>query len=183
MALSSRPHRHRSPSDPFSDPPAISYSSYGVPTLSRNAPPQHRQPPPVPPKGQSKPSSNSKSHTKQAMPAEVVQTSRTSNESARIKMNRSQTQQSAYVTTNLASRTFADMTHHASLRRSSTAKVSQTTPRRSLSQDSVLRAANNVEKGKTTTRRPPTKKGSSHADVIDRLDFSGVGPSTCPYHL
>lgn len=30
--------------------------------------------------------------------------------------------------------------------------------------------------------RPKAKKGSSHADVIDRLDFSGVGPSTSPPH-
>ncbi|THH00954.1 hypothetical protein EW026_g1662 [Hermanssonia centrifuga] len=48
------------------------------------------------------------------------------------------------------------------------------TTRRSLSQDSV-RANTTVEKAKATTRKP-AKKGSSHADVIDRLDFSGVGP-------
>lgn len=52
------------------------------------------------------------------------------------------------------------------------------TTRRSLSQDSVLRAAQTVEKAKATKRTIPTKKGSSHADVIDRMDFSGVGPST-----
>lgn len=42
--------------------------------------------------------------------------------------------------------------------------------KRSQSQD-------NMEKGKSSSRTK--KKGSSHADVIDRLDFSGVGPSTC----
>ena len=40
----------------------------------------------------------------------------------------------------------------------------------------MLRAANTVEKAKAG-KRVPTKKGSSHADVIDRMDFSGVGPS------
>ena len=33
-----------------------------------------------------------------------------------------------------------------------------------------------MDKGKSNRK----KKGSSHADVIDRLDFSGVGPSTLP---
>lgn len=48
--------------------------------------------------------------------------------------------------------------------------------RRSLSQDSVARQAATVEKAKSSSRRNnPQKKGSSHADVIDRLDFSGVG--------
>lgn len=41
----------------------------------------------------------------------------------------------------------------------------------------MVRAAQNVEKSKAAGKRLPTKKGSSHADVIDRLDFSGVGPS------
>ncbi|TRM60215.1 Pal1 cell morphology protein-domain-containing protein [Schizophyllum amplum] len=45
---------------------------------------------------------------------------------------------------------------------------------RSHSQDSVARTANAMEKSKTTRHRP--KKGSQHADVIDRLDFTGVGP-------
>ncbi|KAG9314311.1 hypothetical protein JVU11DRAFT_5100 [Chiua virens] len=45
--------------------------------------------------------------------------------------------------------------------------------RRSMSQDSVLHAANALEKAKT---KPRGKKGSAHADIIDRLDFSGVGP-------
>ncbi|KAJ3525840.1 hypothetical protein NM688_g8342 [Phlebia brevispora] len=138
-----------SPSDPFSDPPAISYSSYGVPTLSRNAPPQqHRAPPPVPPKN----SSGSKSQSKSPMAAEVA--TRTSSDNPRTKMGRSQTQ----VPQTSPSRP-------------------QTAPHRSMSQDTVLRAANTVEKAKATSRRAiPTKKGSSHADVIDRLDFSGVGP-------
>lgn len=43
-----------------------------------------------------------------------------------------------------------------------------------MSQDSVLHVANALEKAKA---KPRGKKGSVHADVIDRLDFSGVGPS------
>lgn len=47
------------------------------------------------------------------------------------------------------------------------------TGRRSLSQDSVLHTANALDKAKGKARG---KKGSVHADVIDRLDFTGVGP-------
>jgi hypothetical protein len=47
------------------------------------------------------------------------------------------------------------------------------TGRRSLSQDSVLHTANALDKAKGKARG---KKGSMHADVIDRLDFTGVGP-------
>lgn len=55
------------------------------------------------------------------------------------------------------------------------ASTPRTHGRRSMSQDSVLHAANALEKAKA---KPRGKKGSVHADVIDRLDFSGVGPST-----
>jgi hypothetical protein len=59
--------------------------------------------------------------------------------------------------------------------------------RRSQSQDSVLAAAAAVEKARITNNaqsRKGPKKGSSHADVIDRLDFTGVGPSKYqrPHH-
>jgi len=46
--------------------------------------------------------------------------------------------------------------------------------KRTVSQDSVGRAPVSQEKSKHGGRRG--KKGSVHADVIDRLDFSGVGP-------
>ncbi|THH34141.1 hypothetical protein EUX98_g156 [Antrodiella citrinella] len=55
----------------------------------------------------------------------------------------------------------------------STSKPVAPTPRRSASQDS---APIPPEKDKGKSRRTAAKKGSSHADVIDRLDFSGVGP-------
>lgn len=151
MALSKQHHRHRSSSDPFSDPPAISYSSYGVPTLSRNAPQRDNRAPPVPPKIPPKSSANTRSVPKQNMATEVTTVTRQSGESPRNRTGRSNTQ--------LAPPT-------------STKPIT----RRSLSQDSVLRAAQTVEKAKAVKRTIPTKKGSSHADVIDRLDFSGVGP-------
>jgi len=43
---------------------------------------------------------------------------------------------------------------------------------RSQSQDS----GNRNDKSKTTPSKARSKKGSQHADVIDRLDFTGVGP-------
>jgi hypothetical protein len=52
-----------------------------------------------------------------------------------------------------------------------------TTPRRSQSQDSTN---NIVEKSRSGAKATRPKKGSKHADVIDRLDFTGVGPSTSP---
>ncbi|KAF7797752.1 hypothetical protein EIP86_008952 [Pleurotus ostreatoroseus] len=166
MALSQQPRRHRSPSDPFSDPPAISYSSYGVPTLARNAPPQTKAPPPVPPKA-------SKTRDRAPMATEITQTARTSSDNPRTRMNRSQTQCVSRFRYPCAQP--ADSV--ASATRTSPSRPVQPTSHRSLSQDSVLRAANTVEKAKATSRRAiPTKKGSSHADVIDRLDFSGVGP-------
>lgn len=55
-------------------------------------------------------------------------------------------------------------------------RPSQSSRQRSHSQDSVTQAAAAVERAKNKTGRP--KKGSQHADVIDRLDFTGVGPST-----
>lgn len=101
MALSKQPHRLRSSSDPFSDPPqpVPTYSAYGVPTLSKNAPPQqHRAPPPVPPKARAaNNSTTSRSHTKPTMTTEVVTTSRTTEHSPRTRMGRSQTQMSPYV--------------------------------------------------------------------------------------
>ena len=54
MQVSKHQSRHRSATanpDPFNDPSNISYSSYGIPTLSRNAPlSPSAHPPPPPPK-------------------------------------------------------------------------------------------------------------------------------------
>lgn len=53
-------------------------------------------------------------------------------------------------------------------------KLPQSIRQRSHSEDSVTRAANFVERAKAKSGRP--KKASQHSDVIDRLDFTGVGP-------
>ncbi|KAI0335176.1 hypothetical protein GY45DRAFT_1241087 [Cubamyces sp. BRFM 1775] len=173
MHVSKHQPRHRSATvDPFNDPSNISYSSYGVPTLSRNAPlaspPVSRQPPPPPPKHQqqlAKPHPSSHRHRpppvtnrENIMDAVrdtvTVVRSGTTDQSPRTRMGRSQTELPP--PTNV---------------RPAPPPVS----RRSQSQDSVARAANAMEKSKQSGR-PRPKKGSSHADVIDRLDFSGVGP-------
>jgi hypothetical protein len=93
MALSKH-HRHRSSSDPFSDPPALSYSSYGVPTLSSYQQQQQRAPA-VPPKVPAKQSKRTR--TKPAMATEVVTTTRSSSDQPRTRMGRSQTQLPPYV--------------------------------------------------------------------------------------
>lgn len=50
--------------------------------------------------------------------------------------------------------------------------------RRSISHDSVTQTAIALEKARKNSKSTTgPKKGSSHADVIDRLDFTGVGPS------
>ncbi|KAL6309891.1 hypothetical protein BKA93DRAFT_720624, partial [Sparassis latifolia] len=160
----SKPRRHRTASDPFSDPTSHSYSAYGIPTLSRNAPAQQvtNRPPPVPSKVTTRPAPTKRSYPSPAMNRENVAEAvrdtvqlRSNDQNPRTKIGRSQTELPP-----------------PSGSRPPTAPVS----RRSLSQDSVLRAANTVEKSKTNTRARAGKKGSSHADVIDRLDFSGVGP-------
>lgn len=69
--------------------------------------------------------------------------------------------------------------HFLSLRRNypatTPARPQMTNARRSHSDDSVRQTVA-AEKAKAAGRKPG-KKGSSHADVIDRLDFTGVGPS------
>ncbi|PCH33714.1 hypothetical protein WOLCODRAFT_135278 [Wolfiporia cocos MD-104 SS10] len=167
----SKPHRHRSPSDPFNDAHSPSYSSYAAPTLTRNAPPQqatnnaHRAPPPppkVPPKSSSstrKPNHSSAMDRNGITEAvrETVQL-RSTDQGPRTRMGRSNT----------------EMAPHPSSRPSTAPS------RRSHSQDSSMNAPAGMERtrsdGRTRTGSTAAKKGSSHADVIDRLDFSGVGP-------
>lgn len=110
MQVAAKPHRHRAaPSDPFNDPHTPSYSSYGVPTLTRNAPPQsasHRAPPP-PPKGHAKSTS-----IRRAQPPVPMNMSRDNNvveavrdavqvkstdQSSRTRMARSNTEAPTYV--------------------------------------------------------------------------------------
>ncbi|EIW64570.1 uncharacterized protein TRAVEDRAFT_106684, partial [Trametes versicolor FP-101664 SS1] len=164
MQVSKHHPRHRSAtSDPFNDPSNISYSAYGVPTLSRNAPPAAlpRQPPPPPPKVVAKPHSAQRQYPPSSNRQNIMEAVRdtvtvrgSTDQAPRTRMGRSQTELPP--PTNV---------------RPAPPPIS----RRSQSQDSVARAANAMEKNKASGR-PRPKKGSSHADVIDRLDFSGVGP-------
>jgi len=50
--------------------------------------------------------------------------------------------------------------------------------KRSTSQDNVLQAAAAAEKARAAKGGKSSKKGGLHVDVIDRLDYSGVGPAT-----
>ncbi|TBU63849.1 hypothetical protein BD310DRAFT_944935 [Dichomitus squalens] len=181
MQVSKHHTRHRSASaDPFNDPANVSYSSYGIPTLSRNAPPYPAavQPPPPPPKHTAKPHSSrpSTGNRQNIMDAvrDTVTVRGTPDQIPRARVARSQTELPPS-DINALHRLPApfpfhllSQPHSPTLVRPSTAPVSK----RSQSQDSVVRTANAMEKAKTGRK----KKGSSHADVIDRLDFSGVGP-------
>lgn len=93
MALSKHHHRQQ-PSDPFSDPAAISYSSYGVPTLTRNAPPHQSaaRPPPPPPKVPPKASKMANGDNVADAVREVVTVRRVDPQSPRTRVARSQTQ-------------------------------------------------------------------------------------------
>ncbi|KAK7694751.1 hypothetical protein QCA50_001939 [Cerrena zonata] len=159
MALAKQSRRHRSSSDPFSDPTTISYSSYGVPTLAKNPPAQSRRtaptPPPKPPKtapGRYQPSPMASKDDPANAIQEVV-TVRRVDQAPRTRTGHSQPQAA-----------------------SSNSRSAPGQPRRSLSQDSGVPPMTTSDKAKAAHRKPPTKRGSSHADVIDRLDFSGVGP-------
>ncbi|KAI8990527.1 hypothetical protein BD414DRAFT_413610 [Trametes punicea] len=167
MQVSKPQPRHRSATaDPFNDPANISYSSYGVPTLSRNAPlasAVSRRPPPPPPKLAAKPLHSQRQYPQPTGNREnimdavrdTVTVRGTADQSPRTRMGRSHT----------------ELPSPTNVRPAAAPPVS----RRSHSQDSVVRAANSMDKAKQASR-PRPKKGSSHADVIDRLDFSGVGP-------
>jgi hypothetical protein len=50
--------------------------------------------------------------------------------------------------------------------------------KRSHSQDNVLQAAAAAEKARAAKGGKSSKKGGLHVDVIDRLDYSGVGPAS-----
>ncbi|KAH9837188.1 uncharacterized protein C8Q71DRAFT_900022 [Rhodofomes roseus] len=167
MQVAAKPHRHRAtPSDPFNDSHTPAYSSYGVPTLTRNAPPQsasHRPPPPPP---KSLPKSTS---IRRAQPA--------------VPMNMSRDNNVVEAVRDAVQVRSGDRSPRTRMGRSNTEVPAPTRPstgasRRSHSQDSGIQTTSrDADKNKNGPRsRTKAKKGSSHADVIDRLDFSGVGP-------
>ncbi|KAH9944296.1 uncharacterized protein BXZ73DRAFT_39255 [Epithele typhae] len=172
MHVSKQRPRHRSASsDPFNDPAHLSYSAYGVPTLTRHAQHPSSRPPPPPPKhGVPKPAP-APAPAQYATPAQRPHTS---------SGNRQNIMDAVRDTVTV--RGSSDQNPRHRVHRSQTelpppATVRPAPPpvsRRSHSQDSVVRAANTMDKGKSS--RSSKKKGSAHADVIDRLDFSGVGP-------
>ncbi|KZT06019.1 uncharacterized protein LAESUDRAFT_210191, partial [Laetiporus sulphureus 93-53] len=162
-----KPRRHRSnSSNPFNDPsyPISSFSAYGVPTLTRNAPVHQstHRPPPPPPKVLPKSSASARRpHTSSGTREHVVEAVRDTvqlrnmDQAPRTRINRSNT----------------EMPPHLSSR------PSNTTTRRSHSQDSGINGTLEMSRAGGRPRTGSSaKKGSSHADVIDRLDFSGVGP-------
>ena len=162
--------RNRSHSDPFSDPNAIN----------------HRAPLP-PPKQHYYSSNMSATATARANPPPLADAIRDT-----VTVNRDYSPRKA-VRANTTIPTLVALPSSLSFLRLSLSYVSylilyrcsyapasggRSTPannKRSVSQDSVTQAAAAVERAKTKNGRP--KKGSQHADVIDRLDFTGVGPS------
>ncbi|KAI0801166.1 hypothetical protein C8Q74DRAFT_471616 [Fomes fomentarius] len=156
MQLSKHHPRHRpATADPFDDPANISYSAYGVPTLARNAPPHpsvYRQPPPPPPKPIAKPQSRRHYQPSAGKRDNIMDAVR---DTVTVRTSSDQ---------NTRTRVARSQTELPSPPSSRPAAPPVT--RRSHSQD------NTMDKGKSKSK----KKGSSHADVIDRLDFSGVGP-------
>ncbi|RPD55830.1 hypothetical protein L227DRAFT_294105 [Lentinus tigrinus ALCF2SS1-6] len=146
MQVSKHHPRQRSATvDPFSDPSNVSYSAYGVPTLTRNAPRSSPRPPPPPPKQYPKPHSRPYANNIMDAVRDTVTVRGSTDQPTRTRVGRSQTELPA----------------------PTLARPAPPISKRSQSQD-------NMEKGKSSSRTK--KKGSSHADVIDRLDFSGVGP-------
>ena len=152
--------RHRSYSDPFSDP---AHASKPVPRLPPQPPPKlpAYNPRTIPP---SKPVHH-RDNMADAL-RDTVQVRHT-DQPSRSRMGRNQ----AVAPYALFPFLFPHLT---TFPRNPSPNASRR-GRRSQSQDSVLHAANALEKAKP---KPHGKKGSIHADVIDRLDFTGVGPST-----
>ena len=178
---SSRPphQRNRSASDPFSDPvyPAP-YLSYRDEFYSRSAP--NPPPPQVPPKQPKQVVKKSRQHLDARDPRMLEAAVRESvtvrkADSPRAKVGRSQT---GLVFLNSSNSSVNSVPHSGVQTSASSSKPSPVASRRSYSQDSVTQTANVVEKTRRTGKSGP-KKGSSHADVIDRMDFTGVGPSMC----
>jgi hypothetical protein len=136
-------------------------------------------PPPLPPK-QSAPSRRQQQH--QSLPparsstrndsSHAHHSSRSADTPSRTRPNRSQTT-GPYVITSSTSFLPSFISSPPPSQHSppsSGSRPQPTQPRRSHSSDST-------PSDKSKHHRSKTKKGSMHADVIDRLDFTGVGPS------
>ncbi|THH20235.1 hypothetical protein EW146_g1079 [Bondarzewia mesenterica] len=138
--------RHRSHSDPFSDPNSIPQAPTPPPKYSAPRQSASRSRPTTAPK--------LRDNIMDAVKDTVIV--RSSDHPSRARPSRSQTG--------------VPPSHSSPASRPPAGPA-----RRSHSDDSVPQTAS-TEKARTTGRSKPPKKGSVHADVIDRLDFSGVGP-------
>lgn len=158
--------RHRSHSDPFSDPV---YPSKPVPRLPPEPPPKYPQNNRIA-SSASKQNSPHRDNTIADAVRDTVQVRLV--DQSRTRMGRSQ----MYVlVSSILLRTDSNIYLYRAQNNNSPPTRPGHSGRRSLSQDSVLQTANALDKAKGKIRG---KKGSMHADVIDRLDFTGVGPST-----
>lgn len=163
--------RHRSHSDPFSDP----HSS--------------PNPPPPPPKHASSPKQSSRSrpstapkHRDNIMDAvRDTVTVRTSDHPSRSRPSRSQSTAPPCVGSFHVPPLLSLLIVFLIRTHSNPSRPLPAPARRSHSDESVPPAAS-ADKSKANARTRTAKKPSVHADVIDRLDFSGVGPSTSRFH-
>ncbi|CCM00355.1 uncharacterized protein FIBRA_02385 [Fibroporia radiculosa] len=109
---------------------------------------------------------------------EAVQV-RSSDQAPRARIGRSNTELPPYVHLLPSTASFSEPPsppYHYPFYSSHSGSRPSTASRRSHSQDSGINTTNAMDKNKSSGRPRMGKKGSSHADVIDRLDFSGVGP-------
>jgi hypothetical protein len=159
--------RQRSSSDPFLDPSK-----------------SQKRPPPPPPKPAAKPSMTSAAPKSAPAHRDITEAVRdtvtvrgTTDHSPRSRVGRSQTALSVVAPHHHQQSSLIIHKQNRTPSANGTPRHVLPLGRRSQSQDSVLAAAAAVEKAKANGKGRP-KKGSQHADVIDRLDFTGVGPST-----
>lgn len=175
---SSRPphQRNRSASDPFLDPvypaPYLPYRDDAHPRPAPNQVPQ------VPPKQVVRKTRQSNDIRDPRMLEAAVREAVTVRpvDSPRARVARSQT---GYVVLNSSSSSI-DSIDNSGVQTSASSSKPSPASRRSYSQDSVTQTANIADKSRKAGKSG-TKKGSSHADVIDRMDFTGVGPSACSF--
>ncbi|KAA1468683.1 hypothetical protein DENSPDRAFT_848382 [Dentipellis sp. KUC8613] len=145
--------RHRSHSDPFNDP------LYTVP-------------PPPPPKHHHHHRSSSRNNPR----PHTASTPRTRDHS-RDRTMEAVKDTVIFRNADLPSRTRPSRSQTSAVPAHTTSSHSRPAPatRRSHSEDSVPQHPP-ADKGRSSGRTKTPKKGSAHADVIDRLDFSGMGP-------
>ncbi len=146
--------------DPFGDP---------VPRSSTTKKQRPAPPPPPPKTNRMPPSANSSNNDITEAIRDTVVVRSSTDSPSRPKPHRSATQGSVPLGA-------VSMPYHYSPSSSSAAAVSATRPasKRAQTDDTVDIAEKPRTSGKS---RGTGKKGSQHADVIDRLDFTGVGPS------